>query len=1547
MAEQRRVSHLSLALGLALIGLTSLLLGMSRAQSAVRPALPAAERAAATTEGGMAAFSVPRLSAGVTDTFCLVYTATHPIATTGGIRVIDPGFHGTRWGMWQEFQTTRPADTGYLTVTTTGSAGLFIKRVQSGPQSESSTTIRVTSGTVEVGDEVSLCFVEGRIPHKSYRAIEWQTLTDADGDETFTPIAVPPRMDILPDHVPALMVATGPTYVEKGVPFELTVRVLDKYSNPCMDFVDSLSFTSTAPASLPPAGAPFARGVREYAVTLNATGIHYITVDSAGPLPPINSNPMVVVESLAGQPQIFWGDLHGHHGHVYTDVHGERVDEYMVYARDVADLDFACESHKTSSYDNMMAVHEEIATSMDQYNEPGRFVTIRGYEWMGDGSSQGHHNFYFSSSGPITDMLYSPDDADSDTLDEMWWLFEGNLPPGEEVLGLPHAPLRSPAGSGHNWIGFDEFTLNRRYRPLVEIYSHWGSSESGPGSAREGLVYGNRVGFYGSSDTHFCYPGNPQTEAWGKRGQDYVAGLAAVRAPALTRAALWQGLETGYTYATDGARMFLDFAVNGYPMGSAISSTVAPGMVVTAAGTAPISEVVIFKGRYATTTVSSTEVDSHYTILYSDTPNQRVVTFRASDTSFDANAFYYVRVTQSDGKRAWSSPVWVDYGEPVDLWASCGDGALGPGETLVHCTADAQVPQHSWLDTSGSVPRVVMSDTTVPLICLRVYNPSNVTGSVSYASPAWVPFMREQVDRVITAGLNCLAFGGVDLSRYQGPPYPTPMTLTNAAHWDWIKYDQVFDYAAHKGVYLLPTVYSASYAPSWWIDWPPEHAAMVQVDHRGQPWPPTVSFNNPVYWSAVDPIFEAIIGHYRDHPALLGWDVRVGEGENNYPPPYVGDVHDPPDTWCDYSPYARDRFRAWLVDRYGTTAALREAWMDDHVTFATAEIPQPLAEFTPTTPAAMMPYVNGSADPRPEFRDWLAFRLDEKTAETEHFVELFAALDPQHIILADPAYRPSHSMHPRTGVQDGDRTYRAAEVDVIIQQPRVGHTDQGSNFNTERSNLYATDRYALHHGKLAAWAKEETSEMLTGHDEENIWRLSSFATMHAALGQGEGWVVGNEGALDPTNMLPSWSAVEREEMRRLASLYSAPGVRPPDGGIAILTDDFNEGFDYAATGQLGFLLSRAADRNTFMRNLFGNGMSYGLLTVDDVINGSERLEEYDAVLAMNLPRLSPAAALELAEYRDGGGGLFVAGVTGVLDEYGRPDTTALGTLLGVTVSGRITQEALIDTWQFDNVHDPLLGPSLRGAVTGDNLYYIPTLPPDSGFTEIAHLTGSLSLPVVGYRDKTVFWFPRLTIGDDLQVAFQKKLWAFFGVPPDGVNPAGQIEAVGGNYKSVFTPVTSTVEVALSDAVAATGALVWDWDRMRPVGTVSPGPTPRVTLSTGENDSAFLGVTPRSDEVQLVALSGGLLGPIESAGNRYAVAVYRATRGEPVTVVIYPGEATVEDVYVSGGVLTDWQLEASGPFLVARASPLDERLTISLAYEEGEETVYLPLVLRNH
>jgi hypothetical protein len=315
------ISLFVLLSGAAFVGLLCVHLSTSRAA-------PQVVSTTALADGqGIAKFAQAELNAGMTETFCLVFTATGQIAAGGGVRVIEPDFHGTGWAMWQEFQAVSSSQAGYLDATwSEPTADLdVVHQGGSNPQYQSYTTILVTAGELGAGDTVTLCFRQGRIPHKAYPSVPWRTLTDSDGDGLFADISPTPRLRILPKTVPELMVATLPTIIEKGVPATLTVRVLDEYSNPVKTFSDTLTITATNAIVPGPVPFPAGDGVQRYAVTLNTAGIQYVHVNPAGSLPPIMSNPVVVVDSLSEREQIYWGDLHGHHGHVYTSTAGRRV----------------------------------------------------------------------------------------------------------------------------------------------------------------------------------------------------------------------------------------------------------------------------------------------------------------------------------------------------------------------------------------------------------------------------------------------------------------------------------------------------------------------------------------------------------------------------------------------------------------------------------------------------------------------------------------------------------------------------------------------------------------------------------------------------------------------------------------------------------------------------------------------------------------------------------------------------------------------------------------------------------------------------------------------------------------------------------------------------------------------------------------------------------------------------------------------------------------------------------------------------------------------
>jgi hypothetical protein len=1051
-------------------------------------------------------------------------------------------------------------------------------------------------------------------------------------------------------------------------------------------------------------------------------------------------------------------------------------------------------------------------------------------------------------------------------------------------------------------------------------------------------VTGNRMGTIASTDNHYAYPGLPIGDVCDpdnpagpncEEGRTAVGGLTAVYAPHLTRQNLWQGLKSRHTYATDGMRIFLDFTADGHPMGEQYRTMSAPHLVVAAAGTAEIEKVEVFRGTYAEDPANPGSTEDYYMAVYTDTPGSLTTTFDLFDNGFSEDCFYYVRVTQVDGRHAWSSPIWVDYGQPApDLWADCGNGTADPGENLVTCAPDTQFSQVSERQVVDGTPQLVANDVRVPMTGLYVYNPANVDSFVPYDDPGWLDFMERQVDRVKFAGGHYLAFTAFGHGLYSGPRNPGPAQMDDPDNWDWDDLDVLFDYAAQQGVYMIPTV-SMDIPPDWWKD---DHRGAMQTDEDGLVWN-IATFHNPDYWLWADALIERFVNHYKAHPALLAWDVRVGEGENNYAPPYTVDFLNPPRSWCDYSEQALGNFRAWLTTKYGSDEALQTAWMSPTVTLAMVQIPYRLAEITPTE---VVTYVNGAGDVRPNFYDWHLFRLDEKSAETAHFAALFNGLDPNHVIISDPSYHPlAKGNRMQDGHQDGETLYQSPDIDAVLHHPRLGHVDR-SEFSAPRLDYSMVDQYAIHHGKLTTWANEETSELIDPEgDQENIWRLDSVATLNAATAQGDGWVTGSV----TDTMLPAWSDSERAEMRRLAGLFTAPGVQSPQPKMAALANPREDGLDYYITGATAVPLLRMADRERFLDILWTHGLRIDLLTVDDVRLQPDRLMDYEAILLLNQARLPLDVAQALDTYRDNGGGLFIGGRTGIFDEKGHPDSTALETLLDAPIVLQHTTD--YETWAFDDVTDPLVG-SLRGKqYADDSLYYIPVLGPGAGYTEIAHLTDVPQVGTVGHKGRTVFWFPRLTtsVPADLPI-FQRNLWRFVGVEPT-VSATGEVEAIGENYLGVFSPISQTVRITYPPTLS--GALVWDWSAMELVGSVPSGSAPELILPAGANSAAFLGTFWPGGEPQLVAVSGAPLARTNYAAGTFQVALYRAAPGMQVQVAIHTGGLPALEALVQGGGLDHAGYDVSGQVYVVQATPADELVTIAV---QVRQPIFLPLVLRN-
>ncbi|HUT11648.1 MAG TPA: DUF3604 domain-containing protein [Thermoguttaceae bacterium] len=324
--------------------------------------------------------------------------------------------------------------------------------------------------------------------------------------------------------------------------------------------------------------------------------------------------------------------------------------EFFEHSRDVALIDFAAiadHNHAEASrlegpFRMQMAdeTYAQIQKACEAFNEPGRFVTIQGFEQNWIQEYPGHRNVYFRDVCP---GLFR-----GKTLDELYAYLEGH-----KALVVPH----------HHLIwGCRPHLGNPEYERIIEMYSMHCSSEvrgtpindgattaskreSGI-SAREILDKGPRVGFIAASDNHHGAPG---LSARPSRFTNipYQGGLAAVLVPELSREAVFDAMYERRCYATTGARIYLDFRLDGRLMGSELKVTRGTAIPydITVSGTDRIAKIELIR------TSREGTVRTH---------DGKCFVRVCGELPFHESSWTYVRVTQTDRQMAWSSPIWVD-----------------------------------------------------------------------------------------------------------------------------------------------------------------------------------------------------------------------------------------------------------------------------------------------------------------------------------------------------------------------------------------------------------------------------------------------------------------------------------------------------------------------------------------------------------------------------------------------------------------------------------------------------------------------------------------------------------------------------------------------------------------------------------------------------------------------------------------------------------------------------------------------------------------------
>ncbi len=358
-----------------------------------------------------------------------------------------------------------------------------------------------------------------------------------------------------------------------------------------------------------------------------------------------------------------WGLLHGESEKNDSQ---ESVEACLRQFRDEKAFQFYGVSPFESTEETSVDMWKLISQQIAEFNEDQRFSTFLGFQYP---SEEGLRQIvYFKDQKP----LLRQKDAKSNLLPKVYKLLNP-----KEAIAIPQMTMAK--GLETNFSHFDP-----EIERVVEIYNVWGSSEcsakdgnprpirptSKPaskkglqeteaGSIIKALKKNCRFGFVaGGLDDRGVFE-----KLFEENQVQYSPGLTAILAPDHSREALSHALQNRSCYATTGPRIILGLHVAGVPMGGELNTKAKPGLALNrhitgyVAGTSSLKEVALVRNGSVIKTFPTKNYFIDFT--YDDMEHLSKVSLSGGEGK-PPFIFYYLRVTQSDGHLAWSSPIWVD-----------------------------------------------------------------------------------------------------------------------------------------------------------------------------------------------------------------------------------------------------------------------------------------------------------------------------------------------------------------------------------------------------------------------------------------------------------------------------------------------------------------------------------------------------------------------------------------------------------------------------------------------------------------------------------------------------------------------------------------------------------------------------------------------------------------------------------------------------------------------------------------------------------------------
>ncbi|WP_375230702.1 DUF3604 domain-containing protein [Roseobacter sp. S98] len=404
--------------------------------------------------------------------------------------------------------------------------------------------IKVVRGFMKEGDTITVRFGVTdhggpgmRLQTFCESRFEFRVLVDPIATYNFQTLPDQPAISIVPGP-PETWVAVVPSTVVPGEAFTLKIKGEDRWGNPSDQAAARLVPSADQPLDGMPgiidiAPGPFATEIP--GLVAHKEGLLKISLNSEDGTLVAVTNPSKV--RTAPELRSYWGDLHGQSDETLGT---NSAADYFAFGRDRAFLD-AC-AHQGNDFQMTDTFWRDLNVVTAHFDEPGRFVTLPGYEWSGNTALGGDRNVLFPVEGRTMRrsshaLIEDQSDAGTDchTAGELFEAFAAH----EEwdVICFAHC--------GGRYADITQ-AHDGRFEKSVEVHSAWGTFEW---IVQDAFRSGYRVGIIGNSDGH---KGRPGASYPGAGWFGAVGGLTCFLMPELTRTELIGCINRRHHYATSG-----------------------------------------------------------------------------------------------------------------------------------------------------------------------------------------------------------------------------------------------------------------------------------------------------------------------------------------------------------------------------------------------------------------------------------------------------------------------------------------------------------------------------------------------------------------------------------------------------------------------------------------------------------------------------------------------------------------------------------------------------------------------------------------------------------------------------------------------------------------------------------------------------------------------------------------------------------------------------------------------------------------------------------